>query len=376
MVGTARCSVTDERIQVEIQSAMDELVSSGAEIGLQVAVIKNGRVVVDVMSGVADPLTGVAVSGDTLFYAASTAKGVASSVAHVLVERGDLGYDMSVVEVWPEFGSHGKDKVTLRQVLLHTAGVPGLPADTTVEDLCDWDHMCAVLADEVPWWEPGTRFGYHAKTFGFLLGETIRRATGRTISTLLRDVITAPLGVEDEIHFGVPQPLLAHVARQVPSGGPPPSLPEPGSPLDRAMPRGVLPDAEYANRSDVVTSDIPSDGTMTARGVARMYSALLGHADGVSLVSSRRLAAMAAVAFTGMDEVMGFPVAWAFGYSPDRPGGVPSRRGSTFGMVGMNGSAAYGDIDSGVAVAVMRNRFAPDLTTVARIDRIVAETLS
>ena len=100
---------------------------------------------------------------------------------------------------------------------------------------------------------------------------------------------------------------------------------------------------------------------------------MLGHLDGVALVSPDRLAAMASVAVTGTDQVMGFPAAWAFGYSPGRPGGVPARRGSTFGMVGANGSAAYADIDSGVAVAVMRNRFTTgDLTTVALIDRIVA----
>jgi CubicO group peptidase (beta-lactamase class C family) len=143
------------------------------------------------------------------------------------------------------------------------------------------------------------------------------------------------------------------------------------------MPRGVLPDAAYANRRDVLTADIPSEGTMTARGVARMYSALLGHVDGVWLVSPGRLAAMAAVTVTGMDEVMGFPTSWAFGYSPNRPGGVPSRPGSTFGMVGMNGSAAYADIDTGVAVAVMRNRFsAGDFGAVTLIDRIVADTLT
>jgi CubicO group peptidase (beta-lactamase class C family) len=364
-------------VQAQIQAVMDALVTSGAEIGLQVAVIKNGRVVVDAAHGVADPRTGVAVAGDTLFHAASTAKGVASSVAHVLVERGALDYDLRAVEVWPEFGAHGKDKVTLRHVLLHTAGVPGLPADTTVDDLCNWDHMCAVLAAAEPWWEPGTRFGYHAKTFGFLLGEILRRATGRTLSTLLRELVTGPLGVADDVHFGVPPPLLARVARQVASAGPAPPLPEPGSPLDRAIPRGVWPDADYANRVDVLTSDIPSEGTMSARGVARLYAALLGHVDGVALVSSRRLATMAAVAFSGLDEVMGFPSAWAFGYSPHRPGGGPSRPGSTFGMVGMNGSAAYADIDSGVAVAVMRNHFAAGgLTTVARIDRLVAETLS
>jgi CubicO group peptidase (beta-lactamase class C family) len=369
--------MNSERARVEIQAAMDESVAAGAETGLQATVIKHGQVVVDACSGIADPGSRAPVSGDTSFWAASTAKGVASSLAHVLVERGELDYDMRAVEVWPEFGAHGKDRVTLRHVLLHTAGVPGLPADTTVEDLCDWDHMCAVLADEKPWWEPGTRFGYHAKTFGFLLGEIMRRATGRTISTLLREVVTGPLGVDDEVHFGVPAPLLARVARQVAAGGPAPNAPEPGSPLDRAMPRRVVPDADYANRADVLIADIPSDGTMTARGVARMYAALLGHVDGVALVSSGRLATMAAVAFSGMDEVMGFPTTWAFGYSPNRPGGVASRPGSTFGMVGMNGSAAWADIDSGVAVAVMRNRFAVgDLSTVTRIDRIVAETLS
>jgi CubicO group peptidase (beta-lactamase class C family) len=369
--------VSAERAQAEIQAAMDESIAAGAEIGLQVAVIEHGQVVVDAAGGVADPGTGAPVAGDTLFWAASTAKGVASSLAHVLVERGELDYDMRAVDVWPEFGAHGKDKVRLRHVLLHTAGVPGLPPDTTVDDLRDWDYMCAVLADERPWWEPGTRFGYHAKTFGFLLGEIMRRATGRTISTLLREVLTGPLGVEDEVHFGVPAPLLARVARQVAAGGPAPNRPAPGTPLDRAMPRRIVPDADYANRADVLTADIPSDGTMTARGVARMYAALLGHLDGVALVSSRRRATMAAVAFSGMDEVMGFPTTWAFGYSPNRPGGVASRPGSTFGMVGMNGSAAWADIDSGVAVAVMRNRFAlGDMATVARIDRIVAETLS
>jgi hypothetical protein len=143
--------------------------------------------------------------------------------------------------------------------------------------------------------------------------------------------------------------------------------------LERAMPRGVTPDAGYANRADLLVSDIPSEGTMTARGVATMYSALLGG----DLVSPRRLAAMAEVMVTGTDQVMGFASRWAFGYGPGRPGGVPSRPGSAFGMVGMNGSAAYADIDSGVAVAVMRNRFSPgDLAAVARIDRIVADTMA
>lgn len=114
---------------------------------------------------------------------------------------------------------------------------------------------------------------------------------------------------------------------------------------------------------------------MSARGVARMYAALLGHVDGVTLVSAQRFAMVAAVTYRGMDEVMGFPTEWAFGYSPYRPGGVPSRQGSTFGMVG-NGWGAYADIDSGVAVAVMHNRFnVTDMTTLAQIDRIILDEL-
>jgi CubicO group peptidase (beta-lactamase class C family) len=361
-------------LQAAIQAAADEMVAAGAETGLQITVHRRGRVVADVVSGVEDPETAKPVSHGTLFYAASAAKGVAASLAHVLAERGDITYDLRLAEVWPEFAARGKDHTTLRHVLLHTAGLPGLPRETTVADLCDWDRTCAVLAAAEPWWQPGTRFGYHSLTFGFLLGETLRRVTGRTVSELLREVLTGPLGVADEVCFAVPRPLLARVARQA-ANETPPRPPEQGSPLDRATPPALRDAASFGNRADVLTADIPSLGTMTARGAARMYSALLGHVDGVSLVSGRRRTTMAAVAFSGMDEVMGFPTSWAFGYSPDRPGGVPSRRGSTFGMVGAGGSAAYADIDTGLAVAVMRNGpAAAGLAAITRIDRLIAGT--
>jgi CubicO group peptidase (beta-lactamase class C family) len=244
-------------VQARVQAMIDHRVASGDEVGVQVAVVEHGQVVVDAVSGSADPSQSEAVGSDTLFWAASTAKGVASAVAHVLVERGELAYDLRAVEVWPEFGAHGKDRITLRHVLMHTAGVPAPPYDTTVEQLCNWEHMCTVLAEAKPWWEPGSRFGYHAKTFGFLLGEIVRRATGRTLSWWLREVVTVPLGIGDEVHFGVPEELLDRVARQQPPIGPPPPPPEPGSPVDRALPPGIRPDADYANRRDVLTSDIP-----------------------------------------------------------------------------------------------------------------------
>src|SRR5438270_1538594 len=199
--------MSDERLSAAIDALLDDAIDGGLEVGLQVTVIRRGRTIVDTARGMADPSTGTPVDGDTLFWAGSTAKGIAASVVHTLIERGALTDDMRVVDVWPEFGAHGKDKVTLRHVLLHTVGVPGLPPETTAMDLCDWDTMCARIADAELWWEPGTRLGYHAKTFGFLVGEFLRRATGDTISTLLREHLTGPLDVAEEVHFGVPARL-------------------------------------------------------------------------------------------------------------------------------------------------------------------------
>jgi CubicO group peptidase (beta-lactamase class C family) len=163
-------------IQTQIQQAADGLVESGDERGLQVAVYRNGAQVADAVAGIADPETGRHVASDMPFYCYSVGKGATSTVAHVLVERGLFGYDTRVVDLWPEFGAHGKEAATVRHVLTHTVGVPGIPDDTTPEDLCDWDKMCAAIADAEPWWEPGTKIAYHAYPFGYIVGEIVRRA--------------------------------------------------------------------------------------------------------------------------------------------------------------------------------------------------------
>lgn len=362
-------------LQQQVQDSIDELVASGAEDGLQVCVVHDGHVLVDAVAGVADLRTGALATPGTLFFATSAGKGVASSVVHILAERGELGYEQRLADVWPEFGAHGKGGVTLRDVLVHAAGVPGLWPDITPADLGDWDRVCAFIADQRPWWQPGEATGYHALTFGFVLGEFVRRATGRTLASALREQVTAPLGIGDELFFGVPYRLLPRVARQGPEGAEPPR-PEPGSPLDRAIPPAVQPTAAFANRPDVLRADIPAQATMSARAAARMYAALLGHVNGVELVSPQRLATMATPAFTGPDHVVGIESTWALGYSTVRFGGGATRAGSTFGMAGSNGSAAYADIDTGVAVAVMRNRIVGDMTAAATIDQLVGDEFS
>ncbi|HEV8191306.1 MAG TPA: serine hydrolase domain-containing protein, partial [Ktedonobacterales bacterium] len=163
-------------VQSQVQQAIDRLVESGVETGVQVAVYRRGALVVDAISGVADPETGRAVTPDTPFFSASTGKSMTSTVAHILAERGVFDYDTPIVELWPEFGAHGKEAATIRHALTHTVGVPGVPADTTPEDLGDWQKMCAAIADAEPWWEPGTKFGYHAITYGYIIGEIVRRA--------------------------------------------------------------------------------------------------------------------------------------------------------------------------------------------------------
>ena len=146
-------------LQRQVQEAIDRLVESGTERGVQVAVYRDGRQVVDAVAGVTDPAGGRPVDPGTVFYNFSIVKGATATIAHLLAERGLFGYDTPVAELWPEFAAHGKQAVTVRQVLDHTAGVPGIPLDTTIEDLCDWDQICAAIADTELWWEPGTKVG-------------------------------------------------------------------------------------------------------------------------------------------------------------------------------------------------------------------------
>ncbi len=200
-------------IQQQVQQAIDELVESGAERGLQVAVYRNGKLVVDAVAGIAEVATGRPVTSDTPFFSFSVGKGVAATVVHVLAERGVLDYDLPIVELWPEFGAHGKEKATVRHALSQSVGVPGLPPGLTVEDMCDWDKMCAIIADAEPWWEPGTKIGYHAVTFGYIIGEIVRRASGKPLSQVLREEVAGPLGVADQLFFAVPKAEQGRLAR-------------------------------------------------------------------------------------------------------------------------------------------------------------------
>lgn len=368
-------------IQKLVQETLDQLVESGAETGLQAAVYLKGKQVADAVAGVADSETGRAVTPDTPFWSASTGKGVTSTVVHVLVERGVLDYDTRVVEWWPEFGAHGKQAATLRHVLTHSTGVPAVPAETTIEDLADWDKMTSVIAGTEPWWEPGTKTGYHGLTWGYIVGEIVRRATGKPISQVLREDVAEPLGIADELYLGVPVSELGRLARiqDVPGQAEMfASLPlDTMPPLFKASPPAVTPNAAYANNHLILTSDIPAGGTMTARAVARMYAALLADVDGVRLVSPDRLKTIADVAVDEYDEMTAAQYPKALGYNIGRPGTEPNDTLSWFGYPGMGGSLAYADTTSGVSFAVTKNVFnMADTSTGDKVAEVVAKVVA
>ena len=365
-------------LQQQVQEAIDRLVESGAERGLQVAVYRDGEQVVDAVAGIADPATGRPVTSDTPFYAYSVGKGATSTVAHVLVEREVFGYDTPIMELWPEFGAHGKENATVRHALTHTVGVPGIPADTTPEDLSDWDRMCAVIADSEPWWEPGARTAYHAYPFGYIIGEIVRRSTGKKISQVLREEVAGPLGVADELYFGVPETEQGRLARLEDAEGSAEflaAMPD-DAPFFKLGPRAVTPTAEFGNRPDILAADIPAGGKMSARAMARMYAALLDEVDGVRLVPPDRLREITSAAFSGVDQIMGNPVTWALGYSIGRLGSDPQETPTAFGFGGVGGSFAYADTATGVTFALTKNRLTPDFSAAEQIDDIVTRAVA
>ncbi|MCO1657488.1 beta-lactamase family protein [Pseudonocardia sp. S2-4] len=358
-----------------VQGILDELVGSGAELGLQAAVYRRGELVVDAVAGTADPATGRPVAPDTPFYAASTGKGVTATVVNVLVERGVLGYDAPVVELWPEYGAHGKAGTTLRHLLTHSAGIPVLPHATTWDGLCDWTATCAAIADTAPAWTPGAASGYHTLTAGFVLGELVRRATGSPISRVLAEEVAGPLGVADELFLGVPERAADRSARFVDD-------PE-GTALFAELVAGVsteeselVSDAALANRVEVLRHDIPGIGTTSARAVARMYAALLDEVEGVRLLPPARAGEVATLATAGTDRTVGGPAAYGLGYSVGAVGHAPSAP-TLFGAAGVGGSAAFADTATGVSVAVTKNRLDPtQFVAFSRVRAAVAEAFA
>jgi len=244
----------------------------------------------------------------------------------------------------------------VRHALTHAAGVPQLPPQTTPELICDWDAMCAAIADLEPLWAPGTKVGYHAWTFGWIIGEIVRRAAGRPLAQVAQDELCRPLGL-NSFFLGIPDEVEPRVAplREEPS--------QPRTPLGELAIPSRLTNAATINRPDVRRASVPgAGGIMNARAVARHYAMLAGGGtlDGVRVLSARQVALASALAVDARDEVHETRTRRALGYmlgGPDAEGGTPAmgQSSTAFGHNGHGGSLGFADPQRRLGFGLTKN---------------------
>jgi CubicO group peptidase (beta-lactamase class C family) len=337
-----------------LRAAFSANFAEHGEVGAAVAVELEGRPVADLWAGSADRARSRPWRRDTLVNVFSVGKPMVALCLLMLIERGLLGVDDRVAEHWPEFAAAGKDGATVRMLLGHRAGVPGIKSPLPRSAMYDWELMSAALAAEQPWWRPGERHGYHVNTFGFLVGELVRRASGESVGAFFRDKVARPLGAD--FHFGIGAREDERVAEFRFPDTTIEAIDANASPLARGVylnPPGIS-GFGTVNTRDWRAAEIPSaNGHATARAVARIYSALAagGALDGVRLLDAETVALATREVSRGHDAVLDRPSRFGLGFQltqPERPLG-PSGRG--FGHFGAGGSVGFADPDHALAFA-------------------------
>ena len=336
------------------------------EVGAAVSVIVDGKTVVDVWGGYMDSARTRPWEPDTIVNVWSTTKGIVATCAHRLADQGLLDLDAPVAKYWPEFAQRGKEKIPVRYILSHQAGLPALREPLPAGSAFNWEVMTEALAKEEPWWEPGKKHGYHAFTWGWLVGEVMRRVTGRSVGTYFREEIAGPLSLD--FHIGLAPEDDARTAEVIS-----PQAPDPGETNfvmemlrdPESMPFKVLanpPDLfvpGVVNTRDWRGAEIPAaNGHGNARAVARLYGALArgGTLDGVQILSEESIARATEEQASGPDEVMGLNLRVALGFfltSPDARLGPNPR---AFGHSGAGGSLGFADPDARIGFGYTMNR--------------------
>jgi CubicO group peptidase (beta-lactamase class C family) len=357
------------------------------EVGAACAVYVGGRPVVDIWGGLADRARQAPWRDDSIVLVASTTKGATAICAHLLVQRGELDLDAPVVEYWPEFGAAGKERIPVRWLLSHQAGLPVVDGPLTFEQACAWDPVIRALERQRPEWEPGTEHVYHSVTFGFLVGELVRRVSGRSLGRFFADEVAGPLGLNAWI--GLPdaqEPRVATVEYAAPF-----TLEEllegmvettgldretvvawvaavwgPGSVQARAGELGgaLDPTSDYPSTRAYRAAEFPFGNMVAdARSVARMYSATVSEVDGIRLLEPATVERMTAVQtdrtrMHGLPPGLDVPANRSFFMSlgfwracPPMPWTGPA----AFGHPGSGGSVGFADPDAGVGFGYVTN---------------------
>ena len=357
-----------------VRAAFAENFEYHADIGAACCVYQDGEPIVDLWSGFADLTTGRPWEENTAQIVFSATKGIMAACVHLLVERRQLDLDEPVAAVWPEFAVQGKAGIPLRWVLSHQAGLAAVDGDLTLAQVLAWDPVVAAIAAQAPNWPPGTAHGYHARSFGWILGEVVRRVTRRSPGRFFAEEIAGPLGLE--FWIGLPPGERERCARVIPPGDLPSiaDLLGPDSLLARVMtgPSGLFAYDEMWNRPDVLAAEMPSsNGVGSARALARFYAALVGEVDGIRVLRPETVAAARAVHADGPDRVLLLPSRYGLGFMPQSML-APAAGPETFGHPGAGGSLGFGDPSVRLGFGYVSTRMKFDPTGDERTQGLVA----
>ncbi len=352
-----------------VRAAFAENFAKRNEYGAAVALTLDGKTVVDLWGGHADKARSRPWTRDTIVNIFSTTKGLTAIAAHRLIDQGLLDLDATVASYWPEFAQAGKDHIRVRQLLNHRAALPAIRQPLPEAACYDWNLMTKVLAAEIPWWTPGTRHGYHAVTYGWLVGETIRRVSGKSVGRYFHDEIAAPLGID--CHIGLNAKDQERCGQMIQSPPPPPdqvnifkyTQDHPESVTAKAF---MNPPA--AMKLGVVnghlwrSAEIPAaNGHTTARALSRLYGALArgGEIDGIRVLEPSAIARCYQEESHGRDEVLMVTTRFSTGFMLTQPHDPMGPNSHPFGHSGAGGSLGFADPDAKLGFGYTMNKMGP-----------------
>lgn len=344
----------------ELLAVLNERIGAGLEVGMQVAAYHEGGLIVDVAAGTRSE-EGDKVDGSTLFQIFSVFKGVLAVAVHIQAERRLLDIDGPIADYWPEFARHGKSGITLRHVLTHSAGIPQMPPEMNIAKLADWSGMAAAIADLAPIHAPGERSYYHGMTYGWLLGEAVRRTDPqqRAIDIFIAEEISRPLSL-DGLFMRMTDDLRPRLATL--SGSPYPTDLPADSPLMIGIPAAVALQPPIFNRADVQSSLVPAVSCFAnARSIGKVFAMLAegGEIDGARLLSSTCIETLSEPRpnSDAPDPFLGGPARLSIGgfmLGGGKPAVGPHE--DTLFSIGAGGSIAWADRRNRLAVAITHNR--------------------
>jgi CubicO group peptidase (beta-lactamase class C family) len=345
-----------------VRDALAEKLASGDELGASIVINVDGEVVADLWGGFRDEARTVPWTEDTITNVWSTTKTITNLAALMLADRGQLDLYAPIARYWPEYAAAGKQDIEVRHLLSHTSGVSGWDQPFLTEDMYDWEKSTSQLAAQAPWWEPGSASGYHALNQGHMVGEIVRRITGKSLKQFVAEEIAGPLGADFQI--GAAERDWDRIADVVP----PPPLPFDMDAIDVQSPAfktmtGPVPDAAAANTPGWRGADMGAcNGHGNARSVARIMSALAlgGEVDGIRLLGQKTIDLIFDEQSNGVDLVLGVPLRFGIGYGlpiTETVPYLPDERICFWG--GWGGSIIAMDLDRRMTISYMMNKMGP-----------------